>query len=680
MARLAYFALFVALSVMLSCLEAAGSSATAAISSSYQTNISITGVYVASNVSVYSPLPVLLNVTNTGKFASGNIFVGLQIYGTPQVLETFNFSGLSPGQSELILMYLNNVTGATGGHTIYFTSGYIVDGIPYQTGKAISGYTVVGSNFARQAGIEGSASLPNVNTNYIPYIEYMLENSSLLSQLVLSYNGAAPSSISISIPTSFSTMLSLSTDSLYLQDGQSLSTSILFNPPSQQYESTYVIPITLTSVQNGATTGTAVRYVRISTLNASGSVPEISERLALLNDSSSSSATVQINSPSGYNMYNAKLQLTIPSAITANAIHVNAYGSQSTVTNGNGSYTIEWYLGDVQRSQVLYLYYDIYNLTDAAALADQQFILSSTTLPAQNSNFNVTGTVLPVFYANTTGQIQINLIYTGTSNAQATFYLPSTQSATVQNSTHTVNVTPNEQLQQTFVITANNYSGTALLKFYADVNGVNSTFNLPVVILEKPTDLPGLILYTLSRYRYEIIGGILIILAIVGAVAYALKKRNEPKKHDPESTKQLIQVREQMSASLEPTMKAYAEIRSSSDLQKKGRKIRIVLYSSKALANIAQNRDLKLMGGNNVVIFKQKELTVRKEGGNNIVVSVEGDGKNFSSSSEKELNSQEEAMVIAYIKDKDKDTWIYAVVLKSPKADFEGLGELSESQ
>jgi len=546
MVRLAYLTVFVAVAIAIASLDGADmANITSGSALSVQTtNITITGLSIPSNVSSYSPLPVFFNLTNTGRFASGNMIVNLQIYGSPEINLTFNFSALSPGQSELVLLYLNNATRGIGGHTVYLSSQYRLGGATYQTGRAVGGYTVVNSNFAGyEDSYSGIGSMPNVSVTYAPLVDYLIKGSGLLSQMTMFYNGSTPASVNIKVPGTFSQIVSLSANSLYLLPGQSLSTSILLNAGTQPYGTAYTVPIALTEMRNGASKGTQVRYIQIYTLNDTPNIPIISGRVFLSNNSRSSTGVVQINSPANYSLYDSRLQLTIPSSAAPNASMIDAYGSQEQVMQDNGSYVIEWDIGDIQKNQVIYLYYDIADLENPGALVAPQFMLSSVTRPTQSSDFNITGTVLPVFYVNSTEQVEINLLYTGSAPASAIFFMPSTSGAAVTNSTHVVNVVPNQQLQETFSVTARNYTGTALLKLYVVADGVNSTYDFPIIILQRPTNLPSLLLYLLTRFRYPILA---IILIVGAALAYGIKRERRPKKYDPERARQLIHLREQM--------------------------------------------------------------------------------------------------------------------------------------
>ena len=545
MARLDQFAVFVAMAVISSCSLVYGSSniALASAAAGQATNITITGISIPSNVGVYAPLPIFVNLTNTGSLASGNVTLGIQIFGTPEINRTLDFPGLSPGQSELALIYLYNVTRSAGGHAIYLKAGYASGPNSYVTGREESGYHVIGSGLAGYLDPQGgSGGLPHVDVTYMPLLDYLPNGSSLLSQIGLSYNDSKAASVNIGVPSAFSKMLSLSSNSLYMLPGQILSSSVLFTYGPQPYGSAYAIPVTLTEIQDGAVQGSETRYIQVYTLNSTGNVPTISGHVSLSNNSADSAGIVQVDT-ANYSLYGSSLELTVPAGTTANASNIDAYGYQASVTQVNGSYVIEWSIGNIQKRQDIYLYYDIEHLENPGELADQQFVLSSTTKPAGNSNFNVTGASLPILYINSTEQIQINLRYTGAAAANAVLFLPSVPEVTITNATRVASVSPNEQIQETFFVTARNYTGTALLRLHVTSGGVNSTYTFPIIILARPTDLPGLALYFLRKYGYEILA---VIMAAAAVVAYAVTRKRSPKRYDPERAKRLITLREQM--------------------------------------------------------------------------------------------------------------------------------------
>ena len=146
-------------------------------------------------------------------------------------------------------------------------------------------------------------------------------------------------------------------------------------------------------------------------------------------------------------------------------------------------------------------------------------------MPTQQNVLKVTKTSIPTLYTNSTGQIQVTLLYTGVASGRAVFYLPSGNGAQILNSTQVVNVYPNNIIERNFGLQTNNFTGTVLLKMYVLADGVNSTFFFPLVILQRQQSLFDQISQTLSTFKYLLS---LIIVIIIVVMAYSYRKPEKP--------------------------------------------------------------------------------------------------------------------------------------------------------
>ena len=302
-------------------------------------NLTLTNLSIPSNLSVYSPLGILFNVTNTGTLATGNITARISIYGNANYSDTVSLAALSPGQSQLVLLYLNNATQVEGSYAVYVDLGYYVNKTFEKESEAVSGYKVVNLNLAYiQPQQQGVSTIQNLELTSVPLFAYLSSKSSFLSQLSLLYNGSLPVTASIVYPSTFSSMLSFSARSLYIAHGQSLGTSILFTPPTQNYETTYIIPVNISVLQTGEPKTGVTRYMQFSVFNYTNSSASVSQQAVLYNNSQSAQGTIQVDSPKNYSLYNTKVELFLPRSAARYVSQISAFGSPTQITGSGSGY------------------------------------------------------------------------------------------------------------------------------------------------------------------------------------------------------------------------------------------------------------------------------------------------------------------------------------------------------
>lgn len=506
--------------------------------------ITATNFSAPSEIGVYSPLPVSFNITNVGSLATGNITALLYSPEPDPFNGALSLAPLAPGQSELVLAYLYNATTATGGHTMYVVPEYQRNGSLYVQSGAVSRYTVLGTDFAGSIPEPGAAnSIPGIRITSVPLVSYMLDGTSLLSQVGFSYNGTAGVDVSMSTSSALSKILTFSSSSLYMSQGQGLASSMLFNPGTQPYETTYLVPLNITGLQSG-TRKSMGTYMQFTVLNNTEGATAVSEEVTLQNDSSSATGVLDVHSPSGHYLYNSGLELMIPEAAAGNVSDISAYGAPANISKSGGWYDIRWSTGDIQSGQNVYLYYSVDRLAGAVPLADSELLFYSTTRPNPQRIFSVYSTSIPTLYTDSAGQLEVKMLYTGTNTGTAVLYLPSLPGISVRNSTQVVRVSPNEQLEDYFGMTSGNFTGTVILKLYVTEDGINSTYYLPVQVLQNPNAQ----LAAISGYAYEFkyIAFAIILALIVALVVYSRMKRKRPREYNEGKAKELKLIRWRM--------------------------------------------------------------------------------------------------------------------------------------
>ncbi len=161
----------------------------------------------------------------------------------------------------------------------------------------------------------------------------------------------------------------------------------------------------------------------------------------------------------------------------------------------------------------------------------------------QANLFKLVGKIPLILYTNSTTQLNLTLLYTGTLRSDALVTVPSPSSIRVKSPVRMVNVSPNQQVKLNFTINSLNYTGTIPVKLNIFAEGINSTYNVPVIVVAAPQSVFGVALGFLSRFKYFVL---VIILAIVAVLAYRYRKGNEPVQYSEDRAKSLIEIREQM--------------------------------------------------------------------------------------------------------------------------------------
>jgi hypothetical protein len=508
----------------------------------YSTNLTISNVYVPPNISIHSPLPLSFNMTNTGKYASGNIMLTIEDYGVSLYNTSISITPLSPGQSTSIFLYLNGITGAVGRHSVYISSAYTSNGKIYTGGGGSTDYNVTNTGFAG-AQPNFNAQLPSLEIESVPFVYYLdSQIGGQVSQLQLLYTGLKPTTVDMNVPGIFSGLVSLSSHSLYMQQNQTLGSSLLINTGHEPYETTYVLPISI-SIANGSRKFMNDTYMELSVLNVSTNSTFVSEQSSLLNGSTDISGVLQINSPAYAGLDNVEVEFLVPQSVGSSLSRISTYGSATNVTQVNGSYVMSWNVGDIANNQNVYLYYDIGGIENASAFLNSKTIMYSVSHQIQGNLFTIISKSLPILYTNSTTQLNLTLLYTGTVSSRALVTLPSSPGAKVSRSVRVVNVTPNQQINLDYNMTSTNYTGTIPMKLYIVAEGINSTYNVPIIVVAAPQSVFSIAFGTLSRFKYFVLT---IILAIAAVLAYRYRKRREPVEYNEDRAKSLIEIREQM--------------------------------------------------------------------------------------------------------------------------------------
>lgn len=389
----------------------------------------------------------------------------------------------------------------------------------------------------------GASALPQVAFTYIPYYTSLLSGRSYSTQIGIKDTSAKPEYVNLSVGGNFSSVVSISTSSLYMQPGQSVGAEIKLSAMPSLAAGLYIIPLNLTiSVANSKSIH-ETEFLTLAVYASSPTQPGILNQISIINYTNSSgsvaSGTIEIISPSNSSLVNATLETLLPISLVSNASKVSTYGLPSNLSLQNGSYVILWQITNLPPNQLTYAYYTIKNPVDQPTLERIQNLLAvpSPTSPQLQSILKIVNISIPTFYTHSDNHIYVQALYTGSSPGNVNFTMVAPNGVQIYNGINILNVTPNQYLTNNFMVETDGKTGTMVLTLYVSANGQTTTYTLPVVIMQKTSSQQTLLgLLESSPYTYYFIVATAAI--ICGIFAYRIGKSARIKRYSPERDKE----------------------------------------------------------------------------------------------------------------------------------------------
>ncbi|MDE1871672.1 MAG: hypothetical protein KGI06_05545 [Candidatus Micrarchaeota archaeon] len=447
-------------------------------------NVSIAGVSLPESVGINSPLAVFVTLQNTGGMAAGNITLEMKLAGSSSMVERYGVRPLSPQQNESVVLLVYNSTSQAGPHTVIVSASYASNGSTFITAQRTLGYNVV-NTMDQQAKSPSAKGSNGLSIAYMPLYVSLFEGSSSVYRLGLMNTGHSPESVSIGTNSSYSGIIEFSTDSLYLLPNSTLYVQFLLNAINiSTNASTYYIPISLNTSYSNGTSSTATEVLALTIYNYSREQPALLSDITSLNSSSSISGTISIYSGTNGSLSDATLVTYIPANATYNYPAIKTYGLNANVTRESNSYMIKWSIPYLPAGQVTYGYYQINTSRSTGFIMNVHNVLSMPSMLKPMNILKIVDFSLPTFYTHSMENISVSALYTGTSPQYVYFYITAPTGATVLNPTQTVLATPNELISRDFSIETSNTLGTMIFTLYANTQGANVTYSLPVIVLQ----------------------------------------------------------------------------------------------------------------------------------------------------------------------------------------------------
>lgn len=501
--------------------------------------------------------PILIKVTlyNKGSLASSNIIIDTSISGPQPLNFKYISSPLAPGQGENISYIITNLT-SPGLYNVNVYSSYsttLGHEMLNSTSHAATSFTISSppppsptptptpTPLPKQV-TKPITTTPSIGITTAPLITSGSQGTIQLSQLGLENTANTTEIVNISVPKQYSSMLSVSANSISVKPGTSISVQLAFSSNSTTSAGTYTIPITLSASINNKTTSTT-EYMMFSVYSKSNNV--LTNQVLLANNTNTASGIVKIANPGNTTMSNVHVITMLPELIAKNTSYISAYGLSNNITVSNGYYVINWYIPYIPAGQSTYAYYTVSKPQNQALLANIQNIMEVPSAIKPSSLLKVIDINTPTFYSNSTNVISVEELYTGTSSQQVVVQLLAPPGVSINPNFITVNATPNQAMIQKFYVTMGSFTGTEMLNLYISTIGFNATYALPAVVLPLPTTTITTTIAAVKRQAipstyYAATATILIIIILL---FLGMKYAKRPK-YNADRVSELKQIRE----------------------------------------------------------------------------------------------------------------------------------------
>ncbi|MDE1869357.1 MAG: hypothetical protein KGH71_00015 [Candidatus Micrarchaeota archaeon] len=510
-----------------------------------------------------SPIRLHFNATNIGELSSGNysLFLNITRFSSANSIDS-SFQGLPllPSQSAYYTLTVPNATQELGGYSVNVFAAYSVGNTTQISNLASTRYSVVA-----QTGFGGITyrnvsnyitSLPSLQITTAPLRSSLEQNSSTLLILGMQNIGSSPETVHLSFPSIYRGFLSLSTNVLSIQPHQQPSVQLLVTPNALVPSGTYLVPLTVNVNQSGVYE-TQTEYFAFSIYSPQPGIG-VYNQITLTNNTNTSRGILQITNPTSDQFNNLSLHTLIPLAAARSASDIVTTGLPATTIAQPEGYVINWQIPQINPSSTIYAYYIITNPQNQQLLQQIQSLLSTTSSPPQSSVLKVVNIAFPTFYTNSSDNIQIFALYTGTTPQPVTFTLTAPSGITVANYTQTIEAQPNQLLSPTFHVTTGPNQGTYLLSLFINTKGFSANYTLPQIVLSRtgsgganPVVVPGgLPFFYVQLFGFKVPAIVpILIIAVIAYVLLNIRKYLSQPRYKRETSEQLVRIREQIKRS-----------------------------------------------------------------------------------------------------------------------------------
>ena len=522
-------------------------------------NLIITNLSSSSSVTVGAQLPLYATLNNIGGMAATNVILGVSITGPSLFSKTYSVPSLSPATSENITIEISGATPSAGTYTLNAFASYVSDSMTYNSNAKSIMFTVTspgpGPSPSPGGGGGGgggppppTVSIQGISLMSIPIISSSMAGQGLSSQIAFKSTSTVLVLVTFTVGSYYSGLINLSSNSIYVQPGQTGIATVTFKTQPATSPGTYVIPLTINvTAANGDPSVT--EYLTYTVYSNLRNGLQIVGQTFLTNSLKTLSGVVSIGNAGGSIIRNGTLTTTLPFTYASNTSQITAFGLSNNVTSGLNGYIITWKAGAMLPGQVVYAYYTINNQTNLDYLAYPQNIFSVPSPVPASSVLKVVEISAPSLYSNTSGYVNASIFYTGTTAQQVSFYLTGSPRATIADPLQIVNASPNQLLDRHFRVFAGNYTGTLLLYLYVTSSTANLTESIPVIVSPAPAATtiaqqpPSTIGMQIPKSALPVL--VALVIALIALLSILKLRRRRPK-YSEDRARTLIKLRKRI--------------------------------------------------------------------------------------------------------------------------------------
>lgn len=354
-----------------------------------------------------------------------------------------------------------------------------------------------------------------------------------LNNLVVFNPGNYPITINLTASNLSLGRLALSTTSLLLPQNQNGTVQLQFIPyPNTVSAGTYLIPLNISVSANNITTEAQTGLI-LNIYNRF-SFPQVLSDIRLLNGSSNAAVQLSIFSPANSTSYDLILSSVLNSSITNSKSNIALRGRSASPAYSNNTYKLSWSASRLLSNNTVQVGYNISNVTQPRYLLFPATFLSST----KQSNLTaltVFGVKKPeVIYTNSTVNITVIVVYSGTNATTLSISLIPPAGANVLNPQQTFKATPNSAIDAKFTIQTEQYPGNEVFRLITPGAFAAQFQSISLDVQPKPTRT-----YTIYDYLNDprtIFGALTLVLYIISLSYGKISKIYRDKKLISKST------------------------------------------------------------------------------------------------------------------------------------------------
>lgn len=472
-------------------------------------NVSINNFNVSSvRPQVGSPLSLITTLFNNAFFSASNASINLKILSpNMSVYRTkMRIGSISPFQNLTIAL-----NPGPGGIPLQPGSYLAVENVSFYSNYSSPSMAYTSNSLHSNTSTTSYIVYPNQNVTYTPPTGYPLPPASLGPVLIRSFpvytdilagTGASkglnslglydsanyPVTVNVTVPSLQLGVLTLSTNYISLLPSQNGTVQLQLMPNSSAI-GTYAIPINISVVpQNGIRM--AAQLYAIVSIDYKSSAPQVLSSVRLLNGNRNASVGLTILNPTNLTAFNLFLSTVLNSSITGSKRNILVAGQSGNVSLKGGAYSLSWTVSQLAPGGTAQVGYQVLNITNPSYVIVPGTVLSSTK-QSSLSPFTIVAINKPQFtYPNTTVNITVSAVYTGTNVTTLSISLvpqPSNNAtANVINSQQSFKVVPGSTIDATFTVQTSQYPGNALFKLTTPGAFAPQTQQITLTVQAKP--------------------------------------------------------------------------------------------------------------------------------------------------------------------------------------------------